>query len=607
MKPRVKVLVAVWGSSYIDAFTALALPSLLAPGNLPALAEATDLEVCILTSKNDRAVFETKSAFQTLRSLCRVGFIGIDDLLGSTVYGITLTLAYMRGIAAEGDDMVNVHFMFFNSDFILAEGSLRSLLAQIVAGRRVVMAPSFRANAEEIEPLLQAKVDASRQTLSVPARQLVGLALRHLHPTIVAKTMNQAVFRSLYHNQLYWRVDDNTIVGRFYLMFMLCIRPERVVRTANTYCDYGFVPELVPSLDVAFLTDSDAFFMLETQARRHESVHMRLGPHRLADIAGYLSEWTTREHRRCAAQDLVFHAAEIPSALQGCLADANAAVQRLEALLPPARSHAYHPYWVGSLPLWRKHLAQRGLGANPAELEAIAEAPTRQTWLGRLFGVARRIARGARDELRPWHAGWLDQRLIERLLAETRGASSVLIVADAMPPAAGRPNTSRISLQESLNNTRGTRYERVLAFLRPDQLTAHSGALASRLLNLVAEGGQLELVVHDPDGEFATAALAEPLLDLLTDAATACRMDASIRFSDGGVQRRVRLAVRRLAHLYVRRGLVWLPMLAVGGAALLAANALNHAWRLMRGESAEQPAYSGSMVVRIRKLEALAL
>ncbi len=599
----------MWGASYIDAFTRLALPSLLAPGNLPTLAEAGQLEVCVLTSKRDVVLFESKPAFQVLRALCPVRFIGIDDLLGSSVYGITLTLAYMRGIAAEGEEMVNVYFVFFNSDFILSQGSMRSVLAHIQAGHHAIMAPSFRAVAEDIEPLLEARVEGTRHLLAVPSRELVALALRNMHATIVAKTVNQTMFRSLFQNQLYWRVDRDTVLGRFYLMFMLCIRPGKVVRTADSYCDYGFAPALSPSLDPILLADSDDFFMLETQARQHESSHICLGPHQISDIAGYLSEWTTREHRLYAKQNLIFHAADVPPALDAFLADAEKAVDELERLLPPPRPHAFHPYWVGSLPRWRKEIEQRGGDSSPPELEAIAEVPVKRTLTGRIYGLARHIVRGNEDELKVWHAGWLDQRFVERVLHDAKLEDRRLIAADD-PPIAARRSTpggaiERMTVREALDaaeekeNYRS--YDDVLVFLRSEHILGVSPRFSSSLLPLLKPGARLRLIVHDRGGEFMPARLAAPLLAMLAAALDANQVEASVEFVDGVLQRRIRLGVRRLGQLYLRLGWAWAPVLALGGLALLSANVLNHALCVLRSNSVEQPEYCGTMLVSIRR------
>ena len=51
-------------------------------------------------------------------------------------------------------------------------------------------------------------------------------ALGHLHPVTAANTVNFPLVHNLHANRLFWRVDENTLIGRFYLMHMICIRPE---------------------------------------------------------------------------------------------------------------------------------------------------------------------------------------------------------------------------------------------------------------------------------------------------------------------------------------------------------------------------------------------
>ncbi len=70
MRPKVKFLTVVWGETYIARFASLALPSFLALGNLPALAEATELEVVIMTRRADIEYFENHTAFRRLRAIC---------------------------------------------------------------------------------------------------------------------------------------------------------------------------------------------------------------------------------------------------------------------------------------------------------------------------------------------------------------------------------------------------------------------------------------------------------------------------------------------------------------------------------------------------------
>src|SRR5437879_2202856 len=180
MKPRVRLLIAVWGCKYIQKFTELSLGSLLAPGNLPALAELTDLELVILTANDGRELLETSNNFKSVQDLCVVLFQPIDDLIADQVYGVTLTLAYHRGVTSTGPAMLDTNFLFMNSDLILADGSLRSVAQRVLAGHRVILANSIRATLEELEPVLKSVAAAHGGVLAIPPRNLVGMAMRAL-------------------------------------------------------------------------------------------------------------------------------------------------------------------------------------------------------------------------------------------------------------------------------------------------------------------------------------------------------------------------------------------------------------------------------------------
>ncbi|MEW5864650.1 MAG: hypothetical protein AB1773_13820 [Pseudomonadota bacterium] len=367
MRPKVKFVTVVWGETYLERFARLSLPSFLAPGNLPALAAATELEVVIATLRGDVETLRQHAACRRLHALCGVRFIAIDDLVTGGVYGVTLTLAYARVVIGCGADMVNTHFVFMNADFVLAEGSLRALSKHILAGRRIVLAPSFRAAAETLEPVLLEEVDRTTHVLAMAPRKMVGLAQRHPHPTTLAKIVNQGVLRTRHPNQLFWQVDEHTLLGRYFLAFMLCLKPERVVTAVNSYCDYGFIPEMCPSGDEVMMGDSDEFFLLELQRWDSEKSLLRFGPVSERKIVADLSRWTTAEHRRAARYDVVFHGRDLPEEISRARAQTDAFVERLLAQMAPPRPHAFHRFWVEGV--W--HWANRARGPLrwPPELE----------------------------------------------------------------------------------------------------------------------------------------------------------------------------------------------------------------------------------------------
>ena len=61
-----RMLLCVWGYSYVRQFLEYSLPTLLAPGNIPALAAALPTEFVILTSADDESFIVEHPTFKRL-------------------------------------------------------------------------------------------------------------------------------------------------------------------------------------------------------------------------------------------------------------------------------------------------------------------------------------------------------------------------------------------------------------------------------------------------------------------------------------------------------------------------------------------------------------
>src|SRR6266436_2506136 len=296
-KLKVRFLTVIWGTRYIEEFARVSLPSYLAVGNLPFMAAETELETVVMTSMESRDKFEERDYLDKLKAICPVRYILIDDLITNGNYGVTLTLAYARGIRDSGPEQTNTHFVFMNSDFVLADGSLKTLVAKLWEGHHIIMAPSLRACSEIVVPALIDAVDQVDRTLTMSPRPMVQLAFDNLHPTVIGKTVTQDFVTCTTHNQIYWQVDKSTLLGRYHLIFMLAIKPEVPMGIVNSYCD-------------------DGFFMLEIQSAEQEMGYLRCGHTPPLDkIADELSAWTTREHRRFAEVDVVFRSSDLPAGI----------------------------------------------------------------------------------------------------------------------------------------------------------------------------------------------------------------------------------------------------------------------------------------------------
>jgi hypothetical protein len=367
---KIKFLTVVWGEKYIQNFCELSLPSFMAPGNLPALAQASKLEVLIMSQSKDFHAFEKYPAFRNMKSQIKIRFVPIDDLIPGNIYGVTLTLAYARPILALGKKMLDYHFVFMNADFILADGSLRTLGRQLSNGAEVVLAPSLRVTAEKTETLIRKKVQNDQSVLQIQPREFLRLAMPHLHPTTLAKVINFEDYHTVHPNQLFWKVDDHTLLARYFLIFMLAIKPQRVVRKINSWCDYGFVPEFCPQSPLKVLGDSDEFLMVETQEKQKERELLRHGPLTADTIKESLGEWLTFGHFKNFQHQIVYHATDLPKTISKAQEKFEQFIQKIPFANMRFKPHKNHYYWKSGLACWRKERQKTLLFETPDELES---------------------------------------------------------------------------------------------------------------------------------------------------------------------------------------------------------------------------------------------
>jgi hypothetical protein len=367
---KIKFLTVVWGEKYIQNFCELSLPSFMAPGNLPALAQASKLEVLIMSQSKDFHAFEKYPAFRNMKSQIKIRFVPIDDLIPGNIYGVTLTLAYARPILALGKKMLDYHFVFMNADFILADGSLRTLGRQLSNGAEVVLAPSLRVTAEKTETLIRKKVQNDQSVLQIQPREFLRLAMPHLHPTTLAKVINFEDYHTVHPNQLFWKVDDHTLLARYFLIFMLAIKPQRVVRKINSWCDYGFVPEFCPQSPLKVLGDSDEFLMVETQEKQKERELLRHGPLSADTIKESLGEWLTFGHFKNFQHQIVYHATDLPKTISKAQEKFEQFIQKIPFANMRFKPHKNHYYWKSGLACWRKERQKTLLFETPDELES---------------------------------------------------------------------------------------------------------------------------------------------------------------------------------------------------------------------------------------------
>jgi hypothetical protein len=500
----VKLLLPVWGHRYVSQFLEVGLPTLMAPGNLPALAQALPCEFEILTSAADETYIRQHPAFLRLAGICNAAVRTIDHLITVGNNSTTLTLVYAEAIRAAGLAMLDTCFMFLVSDYVIADGSLANVLARVRGGASGVLVGNFQVTAEEAAPLLSERVAREAGAVVLSARELMRWALGHLHPATVANTVNSSLWHNAHTNRLFWRVDDDTLLGRFYLMHMIAIRPEVTDFRVGASCDYSFVPEMCPSGNVSVVTDSDEFLVIEMQPRAHESGFLRSGPLQPGPLARSLREWTTARHRENVHYSIVYHAGELPEKLSGAIEAADAFVAEVGGRLQGRpQPHYGHPYWRGAIATVRE--ASRGHLSPEALRRLLGAHGRRGYWIERLRGQLI----GYPPRVRPWHPRWPDYRPVLTRLAPffADPAWHLLHIADAptlfsVMLAAYGERVVRLQTSPFVQSAPGrhqalaSRFD--ICLVEFDQCNVESTVeLVRRIVPLMREGGTILIVIRE--------------------------------------------------------------------------------------------------------------
>jgi hypothetical protein len=349
IKLPTRVITYAWGDAYVEDLLSLTIPALLAPGNLPYLASQVSCEVVMLTEERLFARVSDHPAIERIRAICPFKLIGLDDLITAPdkKYGMALTYALHRGFADLGTAMTDHWLIFLNADFVMAEGSLRTLLDHLVRGERLVASPSYCVVAKEVRRELLRRVDPNTRTLSMPPREMAKLALAHRHNTIRSKTVNQSAFHIRYMEQFYWLLDDSTLLGHQMPIAIVGLRPENYVAEPNSYWDHGLMREFCPTAEPDVIGDSDDFLMIELREQDVAHDDILAGWPQPQDLAERMISWVTPYQREFARYPLTLHAAGLPANIEEGHRMLSAFVNEVMSHVPPnLPSHLGHPQWV---------------------------------------------------------------------------------------------------------------------------------------------------------------------------------------------------------------------------------------------------------------------
>lgn len=425
---QIQFLLPVWGARHVQDFLEYGLPSMLAPGNIPALARRTPCSFLLLAPQRDIAVIERSEVWQRLGSFASLDAHPIDGLISQSSSTI-LTLAYAAAIRQAGAAALDTCFVPLVSDYVFADGALQGAVRPIFNGLSGVLAGNFQVSSEAIDPML-ASYRTADGALAIPPRRMVELSLDALHPATLASIATAGGKVPPDVNRLFWRAGERGFVGRFFLMHMIALRPERTDFIVAGPSDYSLVPELCASGAVARLTNSDQYFVVERQARESAPPARATKKLEPRTIATTVSPWATKEHRENPHHAVIYHSRRDDPAIEAVVRASGAFISAVQAAYKdPPQPARHHPIWAAQLKFHANTARSR---PEPADLAIITGDNSLALWVGEsaTAGLREKLL-GRPPRLRPWHPAYPDMAALKRAVADVPPNARLAVISEA--------------------------------------------------------------------------------------------------------------------------------------------------------------------------------
>jgi len=299
LRRKIFMVSAVWGEWHVAMMLDANFPTLLALGNLPALADKHDIEFLIYTTPEDKIKIEQSASFQEVKKIVPVK---LDTNLFNSNPGNSPVIHHEAWIIAKRKAEKEAGLVWnMLPDVMFSDGSLAHVGDLLAAGKQAIMWFYPRAVAETFVPAAQKKWNDGH-VLSIPGREMLGLNLQHLHPVMAAYFVDSPYFPN--HPELIiWPIRGDGLLVRMLINVYNVFDPNR----------FQLNEQQLPTLehkdeDYSFIQDSDVFFGTSLAPLGKDSIWYNRS--RDADpisIARWWLEYDSPSNDQVASHDIKLH------------------------------------------------------------------------------------------------------------------------------------------------------------------------------------------------------------------------------------------------------------------------------------------------------------
>ena len=244
----------VWGPWHTGVYLDVNLPSLLAAANLEAFAGRHKVIYRIFTSEADLARIEASPAYQRAKAIVSVELIG-QSIDGSIDPIAMHHILWRRSI----DDARNAGAMILliPPDVVWSSGSFGHIAERAAEGKKAIFMTYMRVVSETAVPEVERLfLDPSRSVIEAPARDLVALGMRNIHPLTLTYARDSDNF-PIHPEFILWPVGGEGYLMRVLVREMFAYDPRCFDLNGHALMAHRPAPD-----DVHYITDSDDLFSL---------------------------------------------------------------------------------------------------------------------------------------------------------------------------------------------------------------------------------------------------------------------------------------------------------------------------------------------------------
>ncbi|NDV26695.1 SPASM domain-containing protein [Desulfovibrio sp. JC010] len=298
-------VIVVFGKEFTSMFVNDVLPTQLGAGNIESLNTESRSTYIIYTTPEDRPALEESPAYKQLAQIMDIRLYLVDwQIIESKNKYRFMILAHKHAIRKAHEE--GARLVVLTPDAVFSENTFHTLYRRAAEGYTAIMLASVRVLKEEFQPLMRRFFfTAKRIEAPIKSRELVDLALDHLHPDTHNATMGSEK-SSGWPSQMFWSIPGEGLLAHNCHLHPIMIYPETLSEFEGTIDDDCVCKICKEISKVYIIQDSDEMAVFDLSPR-DSRLPERLEPFNMDYMVGWVVDHADEFHQQYADHEIRIH------------------------------------------------------------------------------------------------------------------------------------------------------------------------------------------------------------------------------------------------------------------------------------------------------------